>query len=198
MVAVFLILVFSQWHRLGVFRLARWGPSRVRAWSLANHVRHSVATLACQDISLWPTLWPITSWKELGKLSELIPPGVFMYSDYIEIAHGSWFYTKRQYYEISEVARRSKGDLFRTPSYLSYRPALFENEFYYWGLFRRPFADFDPSIRILPAGVLLEKWKEINSDPKLVEDFWAPIQKEPPLHLPARPVQERPAGAGDT
>jgi len=138
-------------------------------------------------MTLWPGLRPIAFWEELAATAARTPPGAMMYSDYIEIAHGSWFYTLKEYYEISEVARRSSGDLFRTPSYLSYIPSRFENEFYYWGLWRDPFPDFDPAIRLLPASALLENWDRIRSDPRMLENLWAPTKIPPPLQLPARP-----------
>ncbi len=185
--AVVVVLLFTQWHRLRVFRLARWAPSRVRTWAQSHYVSHYVATLACQDISLWPTLRPITSWNEVSELSGLTPPGVLMYSDYIELSLGSWFYSVKDYYEISEIARRTKGELYRTPSYLSYRPSLFENEFYYWGLYLNPFPDFDPAIRVISPRALLEEWDAVRSDPERLEELWAPAREEPLLRLPARP-----------
>ena len=185
---VLVVLVFTQWLRLDLFRRARWAPELVRLWAKGHlFVPGRVSTLACQNMDLWPGLVPVRDWEDLRQGRELQPPGVMMYSDYIEIAHGSWFYSFPQYYEISEVARHSQGDLFRTPSYLSYQPSLFENEFYYWGLFRKLFLDFDPAIRILPAGKLVKNWDEIRSSPRRLEEFWAPAKKEPPLMLPARP-----------
>ncbi len=185
--AVVIVLLFTQWHRLRVFRLARWAPGLVRTWAQTYYVPHYVATLACQDISLWPTLQSISSWEEVGWMTKLLPPGVLMYSDYIELSFGSWFYSKKDFYEISEVARRTKGELYRTPSYLSYRPSLFENEFYYWGLYRDPFSDFDPAIRLISSKVLQEELEAVRSDPERLEELWAPARKEPPLRLPARP-----------
>ena len=187
-VAFLVILVFTQWGRLDLFRQARWAPERVRLWAKGHiFVPGRVSTLACQNMDLWPGLIPVRDWEDLREGGELEPPGVMMYSDYIEIAHGSWFYSFPEYFEISETARRSEGDLFRTPSYLSYRPSLFENEFYYRGLFREPFPDFDPAIRILPINILLANWEKIRSDPESLDEFWAPTEKAPPLMLPARP-----------
>jgi len=181
------VLLLSQWGRLGTFRLARWAPDRVKAWAWINFIPHSVGTLVCQDLTLWPELRPVASWGDLQAAAAQSPPGAMMYSDYIEIAHGSWFYTRKEYYEISEVARRVSGDLFRTPSYLSYLPSRFENEFYYWGLLRDPFPAFDPAVRILPAGPLLARWERIRSDPRALQDLWAPTKAPAPLRLPSRP-----------
>lgn len=181
------VILLGQWGRLETYRLARWAPDRVRAWAWINFIPHGVTTLACQDLSLWPNLRPIGSWEELGSSAAQEPPGAMMYSDYIEIAHGSWFYSRKEYYEISEIARRASGDLFRTPSYLSYLPSRFENEFYYWGLYRDPFPAFDPAVRLLSAGSLLEDWERVRSDPEALQDLWKPTKAPAPLRLPARP-----------
>jgi len=187
-IGLFVILLFTQWDRTQRFRFARWAPDRVRYWGKTHlFVPGRICTLTCQNMSLWPGLIPIANWQQLRIMDSLTPPGVMMYGDYIEISLGSWFYSFPQYYEISEIARRSQGELFRTPSYLSYLPGRFENEFYYWGLFREPFPDFDPAIRILSISNLLKDWDYVRSDRARLNDFWAPTRKPPPMRLPARP-----------
>ncbi len=181
-----LLILVPGWRRAQLFRLARWAPDRVSQWADNNYVEDRTATLRSQNLELWPGLQPIGSWRELENLARQVPPGVMMYSDYIELAHGSWIYARPEYFEIAETARRMPDELFRTPSYLRYRPALFENEFYYWGLFRNDPEFFDPDIRVLALSPLLRTWREIEADPEALEEFRAPTRREPPALVPAR------------
>ncbi|HPQ67189.1 MAG TPA: hypothetical protein PLI51_10720, partial [bacterium] len=190
LVAVVILISWRQWHRLDLFRETRWAPDRVGIWAQGHlFVPGRLATLPCQNLGLWPGLRPIGSWREMEQLGRLVPPGAMMYGDYIEISLGSWLYSFPEYYEISEVVRGlpSGNDLFRTPSYLAYLPNRFENEFYYWGLYRKTPPVFDPAIRVLPASDILARYRAIRGDPLRYRQLWEPTSARSVLKIPARP-----------
>jgi len=186
---LFAILIPGRWKALEPFRENRWAPSRIQAWSSGHlYNNHRTGTIPCQLMEIWPHMVRLNSWRDLAVFAGLAPPGVFMYGDYIELSLGSWVFSFPEYYEISEVARnleRSR-DLFRTPSYLNYLPTRFENEFYYWGLYRNRPDDFDPYIRMIPAPDLVEKYKKIRANPLEHKALWDATRPRPPLAIPAR------------
>jgi len=108
-----------------------------------------------------------------------------MYSDYIGIAHGAWFYPSRVLMMMAETFRRFRDIAFTTDSYLSYQPMLYENEFYYWGLYRHPSPYFDPRIKVMAAGQAREVDRELRKDIKAQRELTRRLNQAPPVIIPA-------------
>jgi hypothetical protein len=174
-----------NFFRLSDYRLSRQGPYRYGLWEERNQLRGQVATMNMQQWDLWPTMSFFHDWKELDAYINSHHRPYIMYSDYIGIAHGAWFYHTKEQLGMAETFRLCRATAFACPSYLSYRPMLYENEFYYWGLYRRPASDFDPRIRVIPAREVLRVNQELSSDDGALGRLQERLSRPPPVVIPA-------------
>jgi len=86
---------------------------------------------------------------------------------------------------MAETFRRFEDIAFTTDSYLSYKPMLYENEFYYWGLYRHPSPYFDPRIKVMPAGQAREADRKFREDEEARQQLNRRLEREPPVIIPA-------------
>lgn len=170
---------------LSEYRRSRQGPYLYGLWEESNQLRGQVATLNMQQWDLWPTMTFFHDWKELDGFINGHTHPYIMYSDYIGIAHGAWFYHTKEQLGMAETFRNCRATAFACPSYLSYGPMLYENEFYYWGLFRHPSPDFDPRIKVIPAREVLRVNRILTDDPEAAARLARRLSRPPPVVIPA-------------
>ena len=183
---LFALLVAGQhFFHLEKYRSSRLGPSRFQRWARENNLTGQVASLNMQPWDLWPGLTFLSNWAEFDYFSTTRRRPHIMYSDYIGIAHGAWFYPTRVLMMMAETFRCFKDIAFITDSYLSYQPMLYENEFYYWGLYRQPSPHFDPRIKVMAAGQARKADQELRKDVEAQRELTRRLNQDPPVIIPA-------------
>ncbi len=182
-----LVFLAGVWNffRLEDYRRSRQGPARLMEWERQASFIGRIATPGMQTMDLWPTLTPVYTWEELRRFAAAAPGAHVMYSDYIGIAHGAWFYHIPDQFEMAQAMRRCEEVVFATDSYLSYDPMLYENEFYYWGLFRSRPGDFDPRIRVVPAREVFSVHRRLGRDEEYLDELRRIFERPPPVVIPA-------------
>ncbi|HOO77023.1 MAG TPA: hypothetical protein PLZ73_03965 [bacterium] len=183
--AAVLAVAARQYREVGVYRESRSAPALLEKWEQETGRRGEGASMAMQQWDLWPSLTMLKDREELEDFARRHPRGHIMYSDYIGIAHGAWFYHNREELLLAETLRACRRPLFAAPSYLSYQPMLFENEYYYWGLLRGRPERFDPAVRVFSVAEVLRARAEILRDASLRRALAAQLLRPPPLRIPA-------------
>ncbi len=185
LVVLGLIAAFLDYRNLEGYRISRQGPYLVEQWEAENNLRGQLATMSMQQWDLWPTMEFIHDWVEFNKFVSTRPRAHIMYSDYIGIAHGSWFYHDMTQLYMAETFRRCRDIAFATDSYLSYLPMLYENEFYYWGLYRNKSPYFDPRIKVIPKLEVVRANRELSEEITAEHELFERLKQDPPVIIPA-------------
>ncbi|MCX6349190.1 MAG: hypothetical protein NTV79_06805 [Candidatus Aureabacteria bacterium] len=177
----------QHFQHLKLYRESRQGPYLYGLWERDNKLTGQVGTMSMQQWDLWPTLAFFNNWKEFDTFVASRTHPHVMYSDYIGIAHGAWFYHTRDQLGMAETFRRCRlpPGAFAAASYLSYPPMLYENEFYYWGLLRRPSPYFDPRIKVIPIREVLRASGDLQADKSARRFLDERLARPKPVIIPA-------------
>lgn len=183
--ALGIVVAALHFHHLEAYRASRQGPYLVERWERENELAGQLATMSMQQWDLWPTMSFLRNWDDYNQFVTTHPRAHIMYSDYIGIAHGSWFYHNMTLLNMAETFRRCREMAFITDSYLSYQPMLYENEFYYWGLYRLKSPYFDPRIKVIPVQEVARANRELREEVTAEHELFARLKKDPPVIIPA-------------